>query len=81
MKGYLLQTQDTQQRIEELERKNAELLAELWEQWLDNHSERCSDEWPHLDGQLCCWPLPPTLMVTFPSKALQPPLGEEDGCD
>lgn len=51
--------QGVRRRIEKLERENARLRAELWEQWEDNHSEHCSNQWPHPDGEICCCPVPP----------------------
>lgn len=36
-----------------------ELVAELWEQWRENHSEHCTNDWPH-EG-ICHWQLPKVL--------------------
>jgi len=45
------------------------LVAELWKQWRENHSEHCKLEWPHKDDYGDCrWPLPLELNGT--SKAL-----------
>lgn len=44
-----------------LERENAQLREELFEQWEVNHVEHCSREWPHPEGEYCHWPLPPLL--------------------
>lgn len=47
--------------IERLERENALLREELWEQWEANHFEHCDREWPHAEGVHCSWPLPDVL--------------------
>ncbi len=69
-----------QRNTEDLERENDLLRAELWEQWLDNHSEHCGG-WPHSDGRLCCWPLPGVLRITLSSEALQLRSEAGDRCD
>ena len=38
------------------------LMAEVGAQWLCNHDEHCSQEWPHSDGKRCYWP-PPALLA------------------
>jgi hypothetical protein len=37
------------------------LLAALLVEWEFNHSEHCSDEWPHPEGRRCHWPQPEVL--------------------
>ncbi len=44
----------------DLEKENAELRAELLNQWEYNHAEHCSNDWPH-PGRDCQWPRPPIL--------------------
>jgi hypothetical protein len=44
-----------------LERENAELRAELRNQWEHNHSEHCDRVFPHTDGTRCHWPVPVVL--------------------
>jgi hypothetical protein len=50
-------------RIRELERENALLREELWQQWQENHFEHCSRRWPHGENDPCMWPLPPILEI------------------
>lgn len=45
----------------ELAREIAALREECQNQWHANHAEHCSNEWPHPEGYICCWPLPPSL--------------------
>ncbi len=73
-----LQNWRTLRDIEELERQNALLRAELWEQWELNHSEYCGHQWPHPDGRRCYYPLPSALVVKLASEALQLQPGEGD---
>ena len=67
-----------QQSIEELERENTLLRAELWAQWELNHSEHCGNQWPHPAGRICCYPLPSVLLVTLASEASRLRFGEGD---
>ncbi len=54
--------------IDELRRENLELLAELYDQWELNHAEHCSNEWPHREGKICCYPLLPILNQFYQEK-------------
>lgn len=58
-----------------MEDENSRLREALWEEWRLNHSEHCTDEWPHLDGRLCCHPLPSVLRVTLANGASRLRLG------
>lgn len=54
---------------------NERLRAELLHQWEYNHSEHCSNQWPHPDGYQCLWPEPPVLL-DLPAPAVVYCLGE-----
>jgi hypothetical protein len=41
----------------------AELRKEVLRQWETNHSEYCTNRWPH-DGN-CKWPVPETLKLSL----------------
>lgn len=40
----------------ELAARIAQLEAALWDQWERNHSEHCTNDWPH-PGKTCYYPL------------------------
>jgi hypothetical protein len=46
---------------DDLELEIVRLREELHNQWWSNHSEHCSDEWPHPEGWICTWPQPTFL--------------------
>lgn len=48
--------------VANLQKQVADLRAELMEQFLSNHYEHCSQEWPHPEGYYCGWPLPEVLV-------------------
>lgn len=47
-----MQNQDVRRGVEEVELENVRLRAELTDQWELNHSEHCSNEWPHPEEKM-----------------------------
>jgi hypothetical protein len=62
-----MQNQDVRRGVEEVELENVRLRAELTDQWELNHSEHCSNEWPHPEEKKCCYP-PPSILLGYSSQ-------------